>query len=64
MLRTERSIKSVSKGRMTILFNSATLQRDWHFVEEFFNLERRINNDQSQPSTPDEKREAETNLVN
>ena len=63
MLRTERSIRSLSKGRMIILFNSFTLQRDCHFVEEFFNFERRINNDQSQRSSTGQKRETETDSV-
>ena len=64
MLRTERSIRSVSNGRMIILFNSSTLQRDCHFVEKFFNFERRINNDQSQRLTTEEKGETETVSVN
>ena len=64
MLRTERPIRSVSEGRMIILFNSSTLQRGSHFVEEFFNIERRINNDQSQRSTTEDKRETETDSVN
>ena len=64
MLGTERSIRSVSKGRMIILFNSSTLQRDCRFVEEFFNFARRINNDQIPRSTTEEKRETETDSVN
>ena len=64
MLRTERSIRSVGKGRMIVLFNSSTLQIDCHFLEEFFNFERRIKNDQCQRSTSVEKRETETYSVN
>ena len=64
MLRTEGSIRSVSKGRMIILFNSSTLQRDCHFVEEFFNFERRINKDRSQRSITEERRETETDSIN
>ena len=65
MLRTDRSSQvSLAGERMIILFNSSTLQRDCHFVEEFFNFERRINNDQSQRSTTEEKRETETVSVN
>ena len=64
MLRTERSIRSVSKDRMIVLFNSSTIQRDCHFVEEFFNFERWMNNDQSQRSTSEERRETETDSRN
>ena len=55
MLRTERSIRLVSEGRMIILFNSSTLRKDCHFLKAFFKFERRINNDQSQRSTAEEK---------
>lgn len=44
-LRTERSVRSVGKERVIILFNSIILQRDWHFVDGFVNFERRSNND-------------------
>ena len=64
MLRTEHSIISVSKGIMIIHFSSSTLQRDFHIVEEFFNCERRINNNPRQRSTTEEKRETETDSVN
>ena len=49
IIRTERSITSMGKERMIMLFNSTILQGHRHFVEEFFYLERRrMNNDQSQ----------------
>ena len=64
MQRTERSIRLLSKGRMIILFDSSTLQRDCHFEEAFFNIERRFNNDQSQRSITEEKLETETDSVN
>ena len=47
IIRTERSIRSVIKGRMIVLFISSTVQRDCYFVGAFFNFERRITNDQS-----------------
>ena len=64
MLRTERSIRSVSKGRMIILFNSPTRQRDCHLVEEFFNFKQQIDNEQSQHSTTEEKQATEADLLN
>jgi hypothetical protein len=45
MLRTERSIRSVGKERMILLFHSTILQGDCHFVKEFVNFERRSHND-------------------
>jgi hypothetical protein len=58
--RSESSIRSVSKEMMIILFNSTILQGDCHFVEEFVNFEpRRINSEQSQRSSTEEKREKE-----
>ena len=64
MMRTERSIRSLREGRMIILFNSSRLQRDCHFVEPFFDFERRISNDQSQRLTTEQKQETETDLDN
>ena len=47
MITTEGQITPSCKGRMILLFNSTILQRDCHFVKEFFNFKRRpINNDQ------------------
>ena len=43
---------------------STILQEDCHFVEEFFNFERRSNNDQLQRSSEEEKRETETDSMN
>ena len=58
ILRTERSSRLVDKERMITLLDSSILQEDCHFVEEFFNFEpRRINNEQSQRSGTEEKRE-------
>ena len=48
LISTEGRIMSPYKGRMILLFNPKTLQRDCHFAEEFFSFERRSNNDQSQ----------------
>ena len=45
MRRTEPSIRPVGKERMSLLFHSTILQRDSRFVEEFFDFERRGNND-------------------
>ena len=44
---TEGQIMSSYEGRMAVLFMSTMLQGDCHFVEEFFNYDRRINNDHS-----------------
>ena len=57
MLRTERSSRSVDKGRMLLLFDSSILQGDCHFVEEFSSFESPINNGQSQRSSTEEKQE-------
>ena len=58
MITTEGYIMSSGKRRMILLFNWTILQGDSHFVEEFFNFERRrINNDQSQHSSTKEKPE-------
>ena len=46
MITSEGQIMSSGKGRMILLFNSTILQRDCHFVEEFFNFERRTENNQ------------------
>ena len=65
MITTEEQIMSSCKGRMIFLFNSTILQGDRHFMEEFFSFERRrINNDQSQRSSEEEKRETETDSLN
>ena len=64
IMRTERSISSVGEERMILLFNSTILQEDCHFVEKFFNFEPRINNDQSQRLTTEEKRETEKDSAN
>ena len=65
MISTGGQIMSYCKERMILLFNSTILQGDCHFVEEFFNFERRrINNDHSQRSTTEQKRETETDSVN
>ena len=65
MITTEGQIMSSCNGRMIRLFNSTMLQGDCHFVEAFFNLERRrINHDQSQRSNEEEKRETETDSKN
>jgi hypothetical protein len=47
MLRTECSIRSVGKERMSILFHWAILQGDYHSVAGFVHFERRSNNDRS-----------------
>ena len=44
MIATEGQIMSSCKGRMIHLFHSTILQGDCHFVEEFFNFERRTEN--------------------
>ena len=60
MITTEGQIMSSGKGRIILLFNSTILQGDCHFVEEFFNFEwRRINNDQDQRSSEQEKWETD-----
>ena len=64
MITTERQIISSGKGRMILLLNSTILQRDCHFVEEIFNFERRSNNEQSQRSSTEEKRETVTDSMN
>ena len=40
MRRTEPSIRSVGKERMTVLFHSTVLQGERYFVEEFVSFER------------------------
>ena len=42
MIITARQIMSSCKERMILLFNSTSLQGDGHFVEKFFNFERRV----------------------
>ena len=64
MITNEGQIMSSCKGRMIRLFFSTILQEDCHFVEEFFNFERRSNNDQLQRSSEEEKRETETDSMN
>ena len=65
MITTEGQIMSSCKGRMVLLFKSTILQRDCHLVKEFFNFEpRRINDDQSQRSYEEEKRETATDAMN
>ena len=64
MITNEGQIMSSCKGRMIRLFNSTILQEHCHFVEEFFNFERRSNNDQLQRSSEEEKRETETDSMN
>ena len=64
MLRTERSIESISKGRIIILFNSSTLQNGCHFMEDILDFDRRINNYQISPSVAEKERETETVSVN
>ena len=60
MITTEGQIMSSGKRRMILLFNWTILQGDGHCLEEFFNFERRrINNDQSQHSSTEEKQEKE-----
>ena len=44
-MRTERRKGTVGQKRMILPFYSTILQGDCHFVEEFFNFERRSNND-------------------
>ena len=63
MITTEGQIMSSCKGRMIILCHSITLQGDCHLVEELFDFEPRVNNDQSQRSSEEEKRETETDLM-
>ena len=53
VIKTERSISSIDKERIIVLFKCSTIQflaGDCHFLEELFNFERRINSNQSQPS--------------
>ena len=59
MITTEEGEIMLScKERIILLFNSTILQGEYHFVEEVFNFEReRINNDQSQRSSTEEKHE-------
>ena len=64
MITNEEQIVSSCKGKMILLFNSTILQEDCHFVEEFFNFERRSNNDQLQRSSEEEKRDTETDSMN
>ena len=42
---SERSVRSVSRERMILLFNSTTIPGDCHFIEELVNFERHSNND-------------------
>ena len=44
-MTTERSIRSVGKERMIILFHSTILRNYCHFVEEIVTFERQSNND-------------------
>ena len=60
---TEKII-SARKGKLIMLFNSTILQGDCHLVEEFFNFERRIYNDESQRSSSEEFLEIETDSMN
>ena len=55
-LTTEGQIMLSCKGRMIRLFNSTILQGDCHFVQEFFNFERRTENNQSQFSDRETER--------
>ena len=64
MITNEKQSMSSANRRMIILFNSSTLQRGCYFVEELFDLEQRINNEQSQRSTTEEKQAAEADSVN
>ena len=64
MIIIEAQVMSSGKGRMILLLNSTILQRDCHFVKEIFNFERRSNNEQSQRSSEEEKRETETDSMN
>ena len=65
MTTTEGQIMSSGKRSMILLFNWTILRGDCHFVEEFFEFERRrINNEQSQRSSEEEKREIETDSIN
>ena len=64
MITTEKQSMSSAKERMIILFTSFRLRKDCHFVEASFNFERLINNNQTQRSTTEEKRETETDSVN
>ena len=64
MITTEGHIISSCKERIILLFNWIILQGDYHFMKEFFNFERRSNNEQSQRSSAKEKRETETDSMN
>ena len=64
MITIKGPIMSSCKGSLILLFNSTILQGDCHFVEEVFNFEPLINNDQSQPSSEEEKWKIETDLKN
>ena len=48
---------------MIILFNSSILQRDYHFVEEFFSFERWIHNDQIPRLTTAKNRETKNSFT-
>jgi hypothetical protein len=63
-ITTEGQIMSTGKERMILLFNWAMLEIGCHFVEEFFNVEPRINSDRSRRSSTEEKRETETDSMN
>lgn len=45
MLKTERSIISISKDRIIFLFKSTNLHGDCHFVEQFVSFEWWSNSD-------------------
>jgi hypothetical protein len=51
MMTAEGHTMSSCKERMNLLFNPTILQGDCHFVEEFFNFESRMNNEQRAEST-------------
>ena len=55
---------SSCEGGMILLFNSTILQGDCRLVEEFFNIEQRINNDKRQRPATVGKRERETDAFN
>ena len=57
MISSEGQIMSSCKGRMILRFNSTVLRGDCHFGEKSFNFEPRINNEQSQRTSKEEKRE-------
>ena len=59
MITIEGQTMPSGKGRMILLLNSSILQGDCHFVQEFFDFERRTENNHSQLSSTDEKRETE-----